>query len=220
MVRRSFVKLPKSQSGAVLLVSLVLLLVMTIIGVRSMQTTSLGERMSVNYRNEEFALINAERAMKEAEGWVAGIVDDKEVPADFLKPSVVVSADKDQVLVWSLKVGPSVGKEQDEIDGLKCSELRDSAQWIYDAKDSLWESAYKVDDTVVDPDEGEAYYFIEEHSMMETDQSVDTDVDGTINGKLLLRITAMSVMTQDLRRAGYTGSAKVARLQLPGPSEV
>lgn len=59
------------QQGTVLLVSLVLLLVLTIAGIASIRITSLEERMTGNYRNEQVAFHSAEVGILEAEAFVA-----------------------------------------------------------------------------------------------------------------------------------------------------
>lgn len=55
------------QRGAVLIISLIFLLLMTIIGVTSMQTTSMQERMAGNTRDMNFAFQAGELALRQAE---------------------------------------------------------------------------------------------------------------------------------------------------------
>ena len=64
---------PHAQRGAILVVSLMLLLVLTIIGVSSMQGTALEESMSYATRDRTIALQSAEAALREAETWVETI---------------------------------------------------------------------------------------------------------------------------------------------------
>ena len=64
---------PRSQRGAILVVSLMLLLVLTIIGVSSMQGTALEESMSYATRDRTVALQSAEAALREAETWIETI---------------------------------------------------------------------------------------------------------------------------------------------------
>lgn len=59
--------IPQQQSGAVLVVSLIMLLLLTIIGVTSMQTTSLEEKMAGNMRDRNLAFQAAESALAAAE---------------------------------------------------------------------------------------------------------------------------------------------------------
>ena len=56
-----------SQSGVVLVISLIMLLLLTLIGVTGMQTTSLEEKMSGNLRDKNLAFQAAESALRAAE---------------------------------------------------------------------------------------------------------------------------------------------------------
>lgn len=62
-----------NQRGAILVVSLMLLLVLTIIGVSSMQGTALEESMSYATRDRTVALQSAEAALREGEAWIETI---------------------------------------------------------------------------------------------------------------------------------------------------
>lgn len=63
-----------SQRGAILAVSLLLLLVVTIIGVAGMQVTTLQERMAGNTKSRSIALEAAEVAVRDAEEYLDAIV--------------------------------------------------------------------------------------------------------------------------------------------------
>ncbi len=58
------------QSGAVLVVSLMILLVLTLIGVTSMSTTVLEEKMAGGVRNQNLAFQSAEAALRNGEVWI------------------------------------------------------------------------------------------------------------------------------------------------------
>lgn len=60
----------RHQSGAALMVSLMILLVMTLIGITSMSTTILEEKMTGGVRNQNLAFQSAEAALRNAETWV------------------------------------------------------------------------------------------------------------------------------------------------------
>lgn len=62
-------KLHKS-SGSVLIISMLLLLVLTILGVTALDTTVMEERMSSNTRQRNLAHQAAETALKDAEQWL------------------------------------------------------------------------------------------------------------------------------------------------------
>ncbi len=57
----------QTQHGAVLIVSLIILLVLTILGVVSMQNTTLEERMAGNTRDQQLAFDAAEAALRAGE---------------------------------------------------------------------------------------------------------------------------------------------------------
>lgn len=61
---------PKRQQGAALLVSLVLLVALSLLGISAMQGTIMQERMSVNQRDIEIAFNNAESALRGGEAWL------------------------------------------------------------------------------------------------------------------------------------------------------
>lgn len=62
---------PRQQRGAVLIISILLLLIMTLIGVTAMSTTSLEEKMAGNMRDKNIALQAAEAGLEDGEAWVA-----------------------------------------------------------------------------------------------------------------------------------------------------
>jgi len=60
----------KQQKGAALVISLVILLIMTIIGLQGMSGTTLEERMSRNYRDSQMSFQAAETALRDGENFV------------------------------------------------------------------------------------------------------------------------------------------------------
>jgi type IV pilus assembly protein PilX len=58
---------PRRQHGTVLIIALILLVLMTLIGVTSMQTTTLEEKMAGNSRDRTVALQAAESALRQGE---------------------------------------------------------------------------------------------------------------------------------------------------------
>jgi len=65
----------KYQHGAVLVMSLLMLFVLTLIGVSSISTTTMEEKMSGNARNRHIALQSAETAIKIAEKFITDSVN-------------------------------------------------------------------------------------------------------------------------------------------------
>ena len=70
------------QSGAVLITSLILLLVMTLIGLSSMRSTTLEERMSGNVRNKEIAFQASEAVLREGEVWLLNLSGEPDATLD------------------------------------------------------------------------------------------------------------------------------------------
>lgn len=67
MTRNLHRTLPRQQSGVALFMSLVMLLIITILGLSSVQTTTMQERMARNARDTNLAFQAAEAAIKDAE---------------------------------------------------------------------------------------------------------------------------------------------------------
>lgn len=60
-----------AQTGSALIVSLIMLLLISLIGVSSMQGTILQERMASNLHDRNIAFQASERALREGETWLA-----------------------------------------------------------------------------------------------------------------------------------------------------
>ena len=75
------------QRGAVLVVSLMILLVMTIISITALRTTSMDEKMASNARQRQIAFNAAETALREAEQalatWAAAASGEDAIKAKF-----------------------------------------------------------------------------------------------------------------------------------------
>ena len=71
--RRHF-SMPARQRGAVLVLSLIFLLVVTMIAIGSMRDTVLEEKMAGNTRDRNLAFQSAESAVREAELFIEGVV--------------------------------------------------------------------------------------------------------------------------------------------------
>ena len=64
---------PRRERGAVLVVSLIMLLIVTLIAVSSMQGTIMEEKMAGNTRDRNLAFQTAESSLREAETYVDGL---------------------------------------------------------------------------------------------------------------------------------------------------
>jgi type IV pilus assembly protein PilX len=94
------------QNGAVLVVSLLLLLVITLVSVASMQRSVLQERMTANLYERQLAVQQVEAALRSAEDWVEDQLPDPrlEIPANgwFYNVPVVADIDRwqDPLTLW------------------------------------------------------------------------------------------------------------------------
>lgn len=83
------------QHGTVLVVSLIMLLLLTMLGLSSMRGTTLEERMAGNMRDQNLAFQAAEAALREGEAWLAPL---NAAPAACAIVSTGCNAFRDQVL--------------------------------------------------------------------------------------------------------------------------
>ena len=67
------IAIAKRQQGAVLIMALLLLLVMTILGVSAMQGTAMEERMAGNAHDHNMAFQSAESGLRDAGEWLTGL---------------------------------------------------------------------------------------------------------------------------------------------------
>ncbi len=77
--------IPSKQSGAVLAIALILLLVITLVGVSTLQTTGLEEQMAANVQFKNLAFQSSETAIEEA-------LDDTQFLSDAYTASIDGSA--------------------------------------------------------------------------------------------------------------------------------
>ncbi len=92
---------PRHARGAALIVSLILLLVMTILGISGIQTTTMETRMAANSADRNLALQAAEHALRVAEADVLAKVESGEYATEFGKTpglynGLQLSTDKDK----------------------------------------------------------------------------------------------------------------------------
>lgn len=75
------IKVIHNQRGAVLIVSLMILVILTLLGITAMQTTTFQEKMAGNMRSRELSFQAAEGALREGEAVIeaGGLIDFKAV---------------------------------------------------------------------------------------------------------------------------------------------
>lgn len=73
----------QAQQGAILVVSIVLLLIMSIIGLSAVVSSTLQEKMAFNSQQKTLARYNAESAIRTAEAWLTANVQSQASVAQF-----------------------------------------------------------------------------------------------------------------------------------------
>ena len=96
--------LPSShrQNGAVLIICLFILLIMSLVGITSMSTTSLEEKMAGNMRDKNTALQASEAALEDGEAWLASL---------NAEPADTTSCGSPPCNVWALNVLPNLADQ-------------------------------------------------------------------------------------------------------------
>ena len=162
-----------SQTGAVLITALLLLLVLTILGTSSIQNTVLQERMAGNMNQRNLAFQAAEAALREGEDWLGTL---------FYFPKTSTGPGADQV--WELD------KPKEDADYFWWS-LVDDAWWFDDAKTR--EAPNFEGDVAADP------RYLIEHRFFRPDSLVQGF--GPNDGRDYHRITARGVGQSETARA-------------------
>jgi type IV pilus assembly protein PilX len=90
------------QAGAVLVISLLILLIMTLIGVTAMSTTSLEEKMAGNMRDKNTALQASEASLEDGELWLASLGS---------KPAETTACGAPPCDVWTLNTLPDLSSQ-------------------------------------------------------------------------------------------------------------
>ena len=69
-MKQTNIQMTKHQQGSALLVSLIILVVMTLLGLSGMRTSVMEEKMAGNMRDSELAFQAAEAALRDAEKYI------------------------------------------------------------------------------------------------------------------------------------------------------
>jgi type IV pilus assembly protein PilX len=111
----------KKQSGAALIVSLILLSVLTILAVSASQSTRMQERMAGNARNVDIAFQAAEAGARNGERYLAGLTSVPDAcstaPCPVLKIAVLPLDMSDQNDTWWTTNGREYGTASQELTG-------------------------------------------------------------------------------------------------------
>ncbi len=165
-----------TQGGAVLFVSLIMLLVLTVIGVTAMQTTTLEEKMAGNLRDQTLAFQAAEAALREGETWLSNEPAEPTAQAGCSGPC--------NTTVYQLNA-PGV-------------DVLNNALWDNTAAPIL----YRTYDTVAKPLQKVATapkYLTEYHSFLK--DSLTTGQQGDETGRVTFRTTARGTGGSDAARS-------------------
>lgn len=108
MRTRSLINRHKKQNGAVLVVGLIMLLIMTLLGITTMHTSVIEEHMSGNLRDKQLAFQAAESCVRDAEQFIESIVsvaaldgDDGLYGEDDVEPEITDAWDDSNSQVYS-----------------------------------------------------------------------------------------------------------------------
>jgi type IV pilus assembly protein PilX len=154
------------QKGAILIFCLVFLLVLTMMGVTSMESAVLEERMAGNMQNQNAAFQAAETSLQAAESW---LLDQRFWPA---------TSEDGSTTVWV----------RDATD----PDVDDSLHWWQDADrdDTAWWEDNAVAVMGVDGVATEPRYVIEELSEISTGQSIAIGTGQESRVRVFHRVTA------------------------------
>lgn len=148
------------QRGAVLLISLLLLLIMTLIGVTAMSTTSLEEKMAGNMRDRNVALQAAEAALEDGESWLAALGS---------QPAETTTCSSSPCDVWALNTLPDLADQ-------------DQSWWVSNGREYGASGSKDIADVNTDP-----RYIIEAQSFVPDNLDIGQSPP---TGKSIYRVTA------------------------------
>ncbi len=163
----------RAQQGAILVISLILLLVMTVLGLAAMQVSRMEERMAGNQRDRNIAFQGAEAGLRDAETRIRDMV---------ARPDTCASAPCAVPSVW-------------ERNALAANNLRneDAAWWVANALEYGEPGDQEMDESTVDP-----RVLIEDAGFVPDSLTVG---HGPPDGRNFYRITAHSTGTTANARA-------------------
>ena len=140
---------PSRQRGAVLVISLLILLIMTLIGITGMQTSVLEERMAGNYRDIALAFQASETALRDAESRIRDSIDGLTGFSDDCGSDGLCDATSGLSEVWEDHTGVPLGTDTDtDADALELVE-DPPIYWIEGYKvrppgSPVWKSQYRI----------------------------------------------------------------------------
>lgn len=158
------------QHGAALIVSLVILIVMTLIGLASIRTSAMQEKMSANLRDQQIAMQSTEIALRAGEAWIA---------SQLTEPEATNTATNN---VWSINNNTMM--DEDLIENWW--QQQDAAWWNTNGVQSGSDVTFSTNET--DVDINRPRYVIEQQQYVSDDLLLGTG--STTTGRVYYRVTA------------------------------
>ena len=181
----------KRQQGMALFVSLVFLLILTILGVSSMQSTILEEKMAGNFNDQNRAFQASESSLRAAESWLQGLTVK---PDDSTAPSATQ--------VWK------VMNAADDPDGAGVDCAGNNTMWWIQCDGAWWgaNAAQPLPVLNLEKVSAEPYYLIEEHDFLKDSLNVGKakDKQGVTFYRITSRATGGSNLTVAKTQSFYS----------------
>lgn len=178
----------KQQSGVVLLVSLILLLLLAVLGVTSMKSAILEEKIAGNYRAHSLAFQNAERVLRYAE-------------QELISQAIAPTAGSMWIAAWAAGGGGSRQVEVLEAWSPTNTDLGNNAEWWKGKSTSWWGN-----NAITSNDLPAGLYIIEYKEHIAGSLTVGGTGGGGGGGKHYYRITALGA-------GNYTAQKSLVLLQ-------
>lgn len=165
-------KMVNTQKGAVLIVSLVLLIIMTLLGLSSMSNTVMEERMAGNQRNSNLAFQAAESALRSGEDAIF------DWPTSIEPPPGTASGDGDPTDTGTSDTNKGVyilnSPDPDGSNNMEWWQERDNSWWVANATAYDNQLEFISGEFLSDP-----RYILEKISSSSVDDVLDETGSGT-----------------------------------------
>ena len=172
------------QSGAILMVSLVMLFVLTVAGIATLSTTVRQERMALSNREGQLAIQNAEIALRDGEIWINSQAS---LPEDLTCVSTTPCRGEGFPGVFVLAAAEPRFATPTQLIALTLDEWKTDAETLQNAQ---------MQDNVANH-ENKARYFVREARIIRDSLTLG---HGDETQRYLYEVTALGVGQQDLRQ--------------------
>ncbi|MES9962443.1 MAG: PilX N-terminal domain-containing pilus assembly protein [Candidatus Sedimenticola sp. 20ELBAFRAG] len=142
---RTSAEINSRQQGAVLLTGLMILLLLTILGISSMGTNIVQERMAANMHDRNIALQAAESALRRGEMWIAAMTTIPEIGSN-------TNSNGKTIRIWDLTEPDWPGDgTQDDGNNTYWWQENDVVWWYTPGNGVLNEGADELDGVAIQP---------------------------------------------------------------------